>query len=189
MQTSDASVPVTATRTQDWESEQVRFEASGLTVREFCRQNNLGISTFYQRRALLRDLAGQLLGEHRTAVDEQVVSPIGAGFVDASVMELRQHKTEGSKTLCACSVKDRSASFVIKGWSTGEAAKSNPARSRCSGNLADFIWWAIDRMARLVSSASIRCSNSHLELSIRLDPPFSVSSSQAIAMPFKHSAL
>jgi hypothetical protein len=98
VETTDASAQLTATRRQHWESEQARFEASGLTVREFCRQNNLGVSTFYQRRALLRDLGDQALGERRTTKDKPPVSPIGAGFVDAGVMELRQRKTEGSKT-------------------------------------------------------------------------------------------
>lgn len=53
METTQASAALTATRRQHLESEQARFEASGLTVSEFCRQNSLGISTFYQRRALL----------------------------------------------------------------------------------------------------------------------------------------
>ena len=98
MEMSDASVPLTATRKEHWESEQARFEASGLTVREFCRQNSLGVSTFYQRRSLLRDLGAPASSVHRASEDKPPVSPIGAGFVDAGVMELRQRKTEGSKT-------------------------------------------------------------------------------------------
>lgn len=96
---------VTTTRKPHWESAQARFEASGLAVREFCRQNNFGISTFYQRRVLLRDLAVQLLCKRRTVGDEPVVSPLGAGFVEAGVMELRQRKTEGSQTKPAANVQ------------------------------------------------------------------------------------
>jgi len=62
METTDARAPLIATRRQRWESEQARFEASGPTVRKFCRQNNLGVSTFYQRRALFRDSGGLALG-------------------------------------------------------------------------------------------------------------------------------
>ena len=68
-------------------------------MREFCRQNNLGVSTFYQRRALIRDSGGQALGEQRAAEDKPMVSPIGAGFVDAGVLELRQCETETEDTL------------------------------------------------------------------------------------------
>ena len=73
METTDASAPLTATRMQRWESEQARFEASGLSVREFCRQNNLGVSTFYQRRALIRDSGAQALGEQRAAEDSESI--------------------------------------------------------------------------------------------------------------------
>ena len=98
METTDASAPLMAARRQRWESEQACFEASGLTARELCRQNNLGVSTFYQRRALLRDSGGQALDEQRAAEDKPMVSPIGAGFVDAGVLELRQCETETEDT-------------------------------------------------------------------------------------------
>ena len=110
METTHASAPLTATRRQRWESEQARFEASGLTVREFCRQNNLSVSTFYQRRALLRDSGGQALGEQRAAEDKPMVSPIGAGFVDAGVLELHQHKTDETMTKSAASPPSGSGS-------------------------------------------------------------------------------
>ena len=78
METTDASAPLTATRRQHWESEQARFEASGLTVREFCRQYSLGILTFYQRRALLRALANQMLSGDQTLESKPLISTLSS---------------------------------------------------------------------------------------------------------------
>jgi len=43
-------------RQQKWDDEQKQFQASGLTVREFCRLHRLTQSTFYKRRERLAQL-------------------------------------------------------------------------------------------------------------------------------------
>ena len=42
METVDTSASLKSVRWQQWADAQAKFEASGLTVREFCRQHNLG---------------------------------------------------------------------------------------------------------------------------------------------------
>lgn len=84
-----SSAPLTA-RTQQWADEQAKFEASGLTAREFCQQNNLGISTFYKRRAWIRQLGylGHLGSEsHQVSKPKSPSSATAMGFIDAGVLE------------------------------------------------------------------------------------------------------
>ena len=92
-----------------------------------------------------------------------------------------------STTFCAVSVKARLASSLIKRASALEALKSKPARSRCIGSLAMFIWWLTERMARSVCSCSSRCSSSHLDEAV-FDSPCAVNSAQAVAMPCRRSS-
>ena len=92
MKTTDASTPLTITRKQHWVSEQARFEASGLTVREFCRQNSLGVSAFYQRRAKLRALGYLGIRSNRAAKarPSPLMPATSAGFIDAGVLGVGQ---------------------------------------------------------------------------------------------------
>jgi hypothetical protein len=92
MKTTDASTPLTTTRKQHWEIEQARFEASGLTVREFCRQNNIGVPAFYQRRAKLRALGYLGIRSNRAAKarPSPLMPATSAGFIDAGVLGVGQ---------------------------------------------------------------------------------------------------
>jgi hypothetical protein len=90
MKTTDASTPLTTTRKQHWVSEQARFEASGFTVREFCRQNNIGVSAFYQRRAKLRALGYLGIRSNRAAKARPLTPATSAGFIDAGVLGVGQ---------------------------------------------------------------------------------------------------
>ena len=104
METAVASTP-SAKRKQSWAIEQSQFEASGLTVREFCLLHNLGISTFYKRRAALRALAHQDTRIHRLSKAESltstnVVGDIGdIGFIEAGVLETRQSVSQSLEAL------------------------------------------------------------------------------------------
>lgn len=91
METVDTSESLKSVRWQQWADEQAKFEASGLTVREFCRQHNLGASTFYLRRAALRKLGHQVFRGQRISNATSPVSPTSVGFVDAGVFRAEQH--------------------------------------------------------------------------------------------------
>jgi hypothetical protein len=86
MSTAVTGVPLPA-HIQHWADEQVKFEASGLTIREFCRQNQLGISGFYKRRALVRELGYPGLKGRRTDQSKSLSTSTPVGFVDAGVLE------------------------------------------------------------------------------------------------------
>lgn len=87
MGTPKASKPPTSVRRQQWADEQVQFEASGLTVREFCRQNSRSVSGFYQRRAVIRELGYPGLRPRQASKARPQTSATSVGFIDAGILE------------------------------------------------------------------------------------------------------
>ena len=73
-------------RQMRWDAEQKRFEASGLTAREFCSKEGLCGSTFYKRRVRIREL-GALGATAEPSLLSVPVSSRGqsqsGGFIDA----------------------------------------------------------------------------------------------------------
>ena len=66
-------------RQQKWHDEQKQFQASGLTVREFCRLHRLTQSTFYKRRERLAQLRSTSL-----SVESPEHTP---AFIDAGLIK------------------------------------------------------------------------------------------------------
>ncbi|MNS21720.1 hypothetical protein D3C72_534890 [compost metagenome] len=91
-------------------------------------------------------------------------------------------------TFCAVSVNSRLDKSLTRRASALEALKSKPAKSRCMGSLAMFIWWFTERTARSACSCWRRCSSSHFDEVVEASP-CEASSSQALAMPCRRSSL
>ena len=73
-------------QTQQWVNQQAQFEASGLTVKEFCHQHGIATSTFYRRLAILR-ASGHQDTKRRQPKRSVLVAPTStAGFIDAGVL-------------------------------------------------------------------------------------------------------
>ena len=95
-------------QTQQWVNQQSQFEASGLTVKEFCHQHGIATSTFYRRLAILRAPGHQDTKRRRPHRSVPVAPTSTAGFIDAGLLGVGQlaqgQGGDGSPTAAAPTV-------------------------------------------------------------------------------------
>ena len=143
METAKTSTPLTATRSQQWADEQAQFEASGLTVRLFCRQNKRGVSAFYQRRAVIRELGHPGLRPRQAARPKSAVgaaatvAPTAGGFVDAGVLEpsRRASSSDGRRSDHKRADDKRSGKTEVM-WAAPTAPTTTPPSGLCEQDTA-----------------------------------------------------
>ena len=107
MSRTDTSSPAMG-QTQRWVNQQSQFEASGLTVKEFCHQNGIATSTFYKRLAILRASGHQDTKRRQPQRSVPVAPTSTAGFIDAGVLgvgeSVKSHQAHAQQPASSMSV-------------------------------------------------------------------------------------